>query len=51
MLTASERKRAFRGDCDPGTTVKLRPIVINNQLSWSPEEVVRILWALVMGNR
>lgn len=29
MLTATERKRAFHGECDPGITVKLRQMIIN----------------------
>lgn len=29
MLTATERKRAFHGECDPGITVKLRQMIID----------------------
>lgn len=41
MLTATERKRAFCGDRDPGITVKLRQIIINPwvvTVSWGNSE-------------
>ena len=49
MLTATERKRAFHSECDPGITVKLR--LTTPELSWSFEEIVRILLVLLMALR